>query len=166
MAKILISACLLGERVKYDGGDNLQDSSILKDWSERDMLIPICPEMAGGLPTPRPPAEIQGQDGHAVLDGTAKVQTNDGRDVTPEFVSGAQAALEAARLHNVSLAVLKARSPSCGNEYIYNGQFSGIKKPGSGVTAALLERHGVKVFNEDQIQEAALWLETKLKLFP
>jgi uncharacterized protein YbbK (DUF523 family) len=108
-------------------------------------LIPVCPEESGGLPTPRPPAEIVGGDGNDVLDGTAKVMTDDGTDVTEAFLKGAHHALEAAQSNGATHVILKARSPSCGCGDIYDGTFSGTLTSGDGVTTALLKRHGIIV---------------------
>jgi len=166
MGKILISACLIGELVKYDGGHNRSEHQIIQDWMQQDLLSPLCPEMAGGLPAPREPAEIQNGDGNAVLDGTARVLTVSGQDVTAQFLAGAEKMLQLALSLNIKVAVLKARSPSCGNDTIYNGQYNHTQIPGSGVTAALLKRHDIAVFNEDQIKEAADWLDANLKLLP
>jgi uncharacterized protein YbbK (DUF523 family) len=108
-------------------------------------LIPVCPEESGGLSTPRPPAEIVGGDGDAVLDGKAKVMTADGTDVTEAYLRGAHHALEMAQSHGATHVILKARSPSCGCDTIYDGTFSGTLTSGDGVTTALLKRHGITV---------------------
>ncbi len=161
MHKILISACLLGRPVRYDGRARHPDdpTHLLDRWRREDRLVPICPEVSGGLPVPRPPAEIVGGDGNDVLDGRAHLLTADGRDVTAPFLAGAQAALAMAQEHDVALAILKARSPSCGSHQIYDGSFSSTLRPGSGATAALLRRHDIPVFTEDQLAAAALLLE-------
>ncbi|MFB6375481.1 MAG: DUF523 domain-containing protein, partial [Bradymonadaceae bacterium] len=144
---ILVSACLLGESVRYDGTDNRVPSSVLERWRLDDRVVPFCPEVAGGLSTPRPPAEIVGGDGFDVLDGEARVETDQGRDVTDEFERGARGALEAARRAGARVAVLKDGSPSCGSNYVYDGTFSDEKNTGGrGVTAALLARHDVRVY--------------------
>ncbi|GAA4103740.1 DUF523 domain-containing protein [Actinomadura miaoliensis] len=163
MEKILVSACLLGSRVRYDGGAKRVDDRLLERWREEGRLVSFCPEVSGGLPVPRPPAEIVGSgpsaDGTAVLDGTAQVVTDAGTDVTESFVRGARLALEAARRSGARLAILKEGSPSCAGHRIYDGTFSGTTTPGVGVTTALLERAGVRVFNEDELQSAAAYLE-------
>ncbi|EFF89355.1 LOW QUALITY PROTEIN: conserved hypothetical protein, partial [Streptomyces sp. e14] len=105
----------------------------------------FCPEVAGGLPTPRRPAELVGGDGQDVLDGTARVVDDTGRDVTAEFLAGARRALEAARRTGCTEALLMPRSPSCGRGEVYDGSFTGALTRGDGVTAALLERHGITV---------------------
>lgn len=158
-AKILVSACLLGEPVRYDGSGNEIDSAILADWRRQGCVVAFCPEVAGELGTPRPPAEIVGGTGGDVLAGTARVETKEGEDVTGAFLSGARAALEAAREADADAALLKSGSPSCGSRAIYDGTFSSSKRPGRGVTAALLERHGIRVFREDEIEQASRYLE-------
>lgn len=145
MQKILMSACLLGAKVRYDGGDCAQENALIQKWLAEDRIITLCPEMAGGLPTPRPPAEMIEE----------KVMTNTGIDVTTEFHKGAELALTICQKHQIKFALLKARSPSCGNIQIYDGTFSRTLIEGQGITAALLTAHGVKVFNETQLQELA-----------
>lgn len=142
--KILVSSCLLGMKVRYDGKDNKQEASIWDEWHKQGRLVAICPEMAGGLPTPRPPAE---QNGNRVI-------TNTGEDVAQAYQKGAELALALCQKHDIKIAVLKARSPSCGNKEIYDGSFSNKKILGQGVTAALLTQHGVRVFNESEVLEA------------
>lgn len=151
---ILISACLLGRNVKYSGGNNL--CPWLAKYYNTDDFIVICPECFGVLPIPRPPAEIQGGSGEDVLNGSAKVTDKDGKDVTQNFISGAQKALAYAKKHNASCAILKARSPSCGCSMIYDGTFSGGKKAGNGVTAALFLQNGIKVYTEETVTEEEL----------
>ncbi|MFI8746016.1 DUF523 domain-containing protein [Pseudomonas sp. NPDC077186] len=154
MHKILVSRCLLGHRVRYDGGAHGPFDQ-LQRWLDEGRVVALCPEVAGGLPTPRPPAEIRGGQGALVLDGQLPVLTVEGADVTAAFVSGAEQALALVREHGIRLALLKARSPSCGNLENYDGSFGGVRVPGEGVTAALLRRAGIKVFNEAQLDEAA-----------
>jgi uncharacterized protein YbbK (DUF523 family) len=154
MEKILVSRCLLGHRVRYDGGASGPFDQ-LQQWLDEGRVVPLCPEVAGGLPTPRAAAEIPGGQGAQVLDGDAAVITTDGEDVTVQFLSGAHQALDLVREHGIRIAVLKANSPSCGNLLTYDGTFSGVKVSGEGVTAALLKRHGVRVFNELELAEAA-----------
>ncbi len=143
---LLVSGCLLGLCCRYDGGT--QPHPPLQALAAQGRAIPICPEVAAGLPTPRPPAEIRGGDGGHVLDGRARVVRADGTDVTAAFVAGAEAALQLARRYGVTEAVLKSYSPSCGVGRIYDGTFSGRLMPGDGVTAALLERAGIAVKKE------------------
>ena len=111
--------------------------------------------MAGGLPTPRPPAEIQDSKvGSVVLNRDAVIKTNTGQDVTDEFILGAQKTLALAQKHHIRVAILKAKSPSCGSSVIYDGTFSRKLIPGMGVTATLLNQHDILVFDEDHIDEA------------
>lgn len=143
----LVSACLLGLPCRYDGGSCPVPA--LQSLAARGRAIPICPEVSGGLPTPRPPAEIQGGDGQDVLDGRARVVRQDGTDVSAAFIAGAQAALDLARRCGIERAVLKAHSPSCGVGLIYDGTFQGRLTRGDGVTAALLQREGIAVITEE-----------------
>jgi uncharacterized protein YbbK (DUF523 family) len=143
----LVSACLLGIPCAYDGGAHPQSELIAL--AARGLVVPICPEVAGGLPAPRPPAEIVGGDGDDVLDGQARVVTVEGEDVTAAYLRGAECALATARRHGITTAILKQRSPSCGSACIYDGTHSGYLVTGQGVTAALLRRHGVTVWSEE-----------------
>src|SRR3989344_4853875 len=157
MQKILVSRCLLGQRGRYDGGGP-GPVRLLERWQQEGRIVPLCPEVAGGLPTPRAPAEIAGGQGAKVLDGQLPVLTVSGEDVTAAFVDGAEQALALVAQHGIRLALLKARSPSCGNRENYDGSFSGTKVAGEGVTAAALRRAGVQVFSEEELPaaEAAL----------
>ncbi|SEC70753.1 DUF523 domain-containing protein [Pseudomonas anguilliseptica] len=157
MQKILVSRCLLGQRVRYDGGAH-GPFSLLERWQQDGRIVPLCPKVAGGLPTPRASAEIASGQGAQVLDGLLPVLTVDGEDVTAAFVDGAQQALALVAQHGIRIALLKARSPSCGHRENYDGSFSGIKVAGEGVTAAALHRAGVQVFSEEELPaaEAAL----------
>ncbi|WP_053124813.1 DUF523 domain-containing protein [Pseudomonas sp. P1.31] len=157
MEKILVSRCLLGHRVRYDGGASGPFDS-LEQWIAEGRVVPLCPEVAGGLPTPRAAAEIPGGQGAEVLDGTAAVITTEGEDVSAQFLDGARQALALVQKHGIRVAVLKANSPSCGNLLTYDGTFSGVKVTGEGVTAALLKRHGVQIFSELELAEAAVAL--------
>lgn len=155
MQFVLVSACLLGSPVRYDGAHKRSGSEVLQHWLAEGRVISVCPEVAGGLPVPRPPAEISaGAGGTKVLAGLAKVVNPQANDVSAEFIAGAKHALEQAQLKGVRLAVLKEGSPSCGSSYIYDGSFSGTKVPEKGVTSSLLESSGVKVFSEEQFTEA------------
>ena len=159
MIRVLISSCLLGEPVRYHGGDAACSHEVLLRWAEEERVVPFCPEVEAGLGVPRPPAEIRGGDGLAVLDGRAQVVSRSGDLLTEEFLCGAAGALEACRRHGVGLAVLTERSPSCGSGSIYDGTFSGETRAGGGVTTALLERHGVPVFAPSALEEAQRLLE-------
>ncbi len=139
MAKILVSACLLGVECRYKG-DSCPCQKVI-DLIDGNELIPVCPEQAGGLPTPRTPSERVGD----------KVIMQDGNDVTAEYRKGADTALYLARKFNVDYAVLKANSPSCGKGMIYDGTFTGSKCEGNGVTAELLINNGYTVYTENDI---------------
>lgn len=143
---IIISSCLAGLATRYDGRDNFQEG-IAKLLKEGKAVL-VCPEQLGGLPTPRPPAEIVGGNGEDVLEGKAKVMTSGGIDVTEEFIRGAEQTLKTAQAVNAKSAILKESSPSCGSNLIYDGTYSKTKQPGFGVTAALLRRHGIEVYSE------------------
>jgi len=157
--KILISACLLGERVRHDGSSAQVISTVIEIWQKENRFIPVCPEVLGGLSVPRPPAEIQTGDGFAILDGNSRVLTVEGKDVTHQFIDGAQKAYRLAVENNARLAIFKDKSPSCGVRRIFNGEFSGNLIPGKGVTTALLERKGIKVFSEMEINRALEYLQ-------
>ncbi len=155
---LLVSACLVGIPCRYDGGSCSHDQ--LQALAAQGDVLPFCPEVAGGLPTPRPPAEIRGGDGGDVLplvpgpkdqgEGRARVVNIEGKDVTAEFLAGAQKALRVTHRWDIKEAVLKARSPSCGVGQIYDGSFSGRLAEGDGVTAALLKREGIIVKSEGE----------------
>ncbi|NWB25681.1 DUF523 domain-containing protein [Pseudomonas gingeri] len=155
--KIMVSRCLLGHLVRYDGGASGPYAQ-LAAWQAEGRVVALCPEVAGGLPTPRAAAEIPGGQGAQVLEGLARVITTEGEDVSAAFLDGARQALELVRRHGIRIAVLKANSPSCGNLLTYDGTFSGVKVPGEGVAAALLKQAGVRVFSELELSEAALAL--------
>ncbi|NTZ96134.1 DUF523 domain-containing protein [Pseudomonas koreensis] len=157
MQKILVSRCLLGHRVRYDGGTS-GPFDVLEQWIAEGRVVPLCPEVAGGLPTPRAAAEIPGGQGTDVLDGKAAVITTEGENVSAQFLDGARQALALVQKHGIRVAVLKANSPSCGNLLTYDGTFSGVKVSGEGVTAALLKRHGVQVFSELELSQASMAL--------
>ena len=144
--KILVSECLYGGRVvRYDGGDvPLLDPVFLK-WKEEGRLVPVCPEVFGGLPTPRPDAQRKGD----------KVITCEGVDVTVPFLKGAEEALRLAKAEDVCFCIMKADSPSCGSKEIYDGTHTGNKCPGQGLTVELLRNAGFTVFDEEDVAEAA-----------
>lgn len=140
---ILVSACLLGTPCRYDGASRpCGELARLEVLGHR--LIPVCPEVMGGLPTPRPPAELQ-RDGRVV--------DRAGKDVTEAYRLGAEEVLELARAHRCTLAVLKERSPSCGFGKIYDGSFTGTVVPGNGVAAQALAAEGVAIWGESRIEE-------------
>ena len=153
--KVLISACLVGQAVRYDGGHQRLDHPHIRSWQQAGRVVPCCPEVLGGLPCPRQPAEICGGTGRDVVQGAAAVKTGAGDDVTAAFVAGARAALELAQVHGITLALLCQRSPSCGSRQVYNGRFEGVLIPGMGVTTALLRDHGIRVFGPEEIESVA-----------
>ncbi|KQQ58396.1 purine nucleoside phosphorylase [Rhizobium sp. Leaf311] len=151
-SKILISACLLGHAVRYDGKGKPLAHPAIERWKQEGRLVTICPEMAGGMAVPRPPAEIEnGASGLDVLEGRARVIEITGGDVTSQFIDGAQKALAFAKDHGCAYALLIDGSPSCGSVAIYDGSFSGRKQAGNGVTAALLSQAGIAVFSPANI---------------
>ena len=151
MYPILVSACLLGLPVRYDGRIMLYENTQLTRWLREGRLISVCPEISAGLPTPRPASEIVNGDGKAVLAGKACIKDINGNDVTDYFIKGAMAVLRVALSFSVRTAILKENSPSCACHSVYDGSFSGVLKPGQGVTAALLHKNGVAVFSENEI---------------
>ena len=136
---VLVSACLLGVSCRYDGESKPCDDVI--KLREKYILIPICPEVDGGLPTPRTPSERVGD----------KVLMRDGKDVTENYRRGAEYAREKAKEYNCTMAILKARSPSCGSGKIYDGSFSGTLIDRDGVCAELLKKNGISVYTEEEI---------------
>jgi len=151
--RILISACLLGERVRYHGGDARSEHPTLRRWQDEGRLVPLCPEVTGGLATPRPAAEI------IVTPEGRRVLTAAGTDVTRAFERGADAAAHACAAHGIRIAILKDCSPSCGSRTIYDGTFSGRQVDGEGVTATRLRAAGVRIFSEFEIDSAAACLQ-------
>lgn len=141
MKPLLISRCLLGDACRYDGQSKPLPAETLQALRARYELIPVCPEVLGGLPTPRTPSERQGD----------RVVMQTGADVTAEYRRGAMEALRLAQARNVCAAVLKERSPSCGKGKIYDGTFTGTLKEGNGVTAEVLMDAGFAVYGESEI---------------
>lgn len=144
---ILVSSCLAGLEVRYNGTHSLDHK--IRKLVEANKAVMVCPEVLGGLSTPREPAEIVGGDGADVLDGKAQVLTQSGQDVSEPFIKGAYITLRKALEVGASVVVLKEYSPSCGSTMIYDGDFQGRKIAGDGVTSALLKRHGFRVVSED-----------------
>ncbi len=141
METILVSACLLGCACRFDGRANFNEQiSLLR---EKYKVIIVCPEVDGGLPVPRTPSEIQGD----------KVINKLGEDKTLNFKRGAEIALKAAQKHGAKIAILKAKSPSCGSGKIYDGTFTSTLIDGDGFTTRLLKKHGISVYNETNFQE-------------
>ena len=139
--RILVSACLLGVGCRYDGQSNQLPQ--LEQLMKKHTCIPVCPEIFGGLPNPRVPAERQGN----------KVITRDGQDVTENFIRGTAEVLRLADLYHCKAALLKERSPSCGSGQIYDGTFTKTLTEGDGLTAQMLKKKGITVYGESQIQE-------------
>lgn len=146
-----ISACLGGIACRYDGGSN--EITALKKLVETGQAVMICPEVLGGLPTPRHPAEIRGGDGFDVWLDQAKVMDNAGNDVTEAFKQGAIKAFEEMQKQGITGLVLKERSPSCGSSLIYDGSFSGTRIKGVGVATAYFIQQGLPVYSEENWQE-------------
>ena len=146
--KVLISACLLGDNVKYSGGNNLTPELVTLLEKYNVDIIKVCPECFGGLPIPRVPSEIKGN----------KVFSNDGRDITEEFLDGAEKTYEVANREHADFAILKERSPSCGSSYIYDGSFSGKVIEGQGFTARKLNEENIIVFSEENLKEIEKYL--------
>lgn len=143
---ILVSACLLGEKCRYNCGHSLDP--VLIESLKQVKVIPVCPEVLGGLPVPREPSEIMGGDGVMVLKGKAEVRKeNSTQDLTPFFLEGANKTWRLAKTFDVKTAVFKEKSPSCGVTLIYDGSFQGRLHPGAGVTTALLRKKGVLVYS-------------------
>ena len=145
MKKLLISSCLLGVPCRYDGKS--KPVPLPKELTDNFELIPVCPEVLGGLPTPRAPAEIVSR-----VAGEIKVVNSEGTDVTQNYLSGAIKALEIAKANGCAYALLKEKSPSCSGGQVYDGTFSRILTNGDGVTAGLLKSNGIKVFGESEIE--------------
>ncbi|WP_354622750.1 DUF523 domain-containing protein [Psychromonas sp. MME2] len=148
--KILISACLLGERVRYDGKINKLEDPLIMQWQQKKWLLPVCPEVCGGLATPRAAAEIQ-------VDGSIK--TASGEDVSVAFKLGAQKTLQLALENKVKVAILTEKSPSCGSSLRYDGSFNRTLVNGEGCTAKLLRAHNIAVFNQFNLADAQAYLQ-------
>ena len=159
MPRILVSACLLGQPVRYDGRAKPLHDRLLATWQAQGWLVPLCPEVAAGLPTPRAPAEIApGTTARDVLAGRGRVLGATGDDVTRAFVAGARFALQVAQDRGCGAALLTDGSPSCGSTRVYDGHHAGQRVPGAGVTAQVLRDHGIAVFAPHQIADLAEWL--------
>ncbi len=140
MEKILISACLIGDKCKYDGKSNY--NPLIKELLEYYELVPFCPEVEGGLSTPRDPSEIK----------EGSVYSSSGRDVTHQFEKGADLAYNICLYLGITTAILKDKSPSCGSKQIYDGTFKGRLINGMGMTARYLSEKGVKIYTENDIE--------------
>ncbi len=142
--KLLISSCLLGNNVKYNGGNNILSIEVLEKLRNKYELYLCCPEVDGGLPTPRIPCEIVSQD-------PVKVINKENEDKTEQFLLGANKALQICKQNNIKIALLKSNSPSCSNKYVYDGTFNSKKIQGKGVSAQILMNKGIVVYSEDEI---------------
>lgn len=149
--KLLISRCFLGVECAYDGTSKLIPE--IDAISEVFDLVDVCPEVDGGLMTPRTPSEISGGDGIDVLEQRARVLSSSGEDRTKIFTKGANIALKLAKKNSVKSALMKAKSPSCSNCGVYDGTFCGKLVSGSGVAAAILKKNGIIVYNEFQVDK-------------
>ena len=147
--KVLISACLLGDNVKYSGGNNLTPELVTLLEKYNVKIVKICPEYFAGLPIPRVPSEIS-ED---------KVFSKDGRDITEEFLSGAEKTFKIAKENQIDFAILKERSPSCGSSYIYDGSFSGKVIQGQGLTVRKLNEENIVIFSEENLEEIEKYLQ-------
>lgn len=155
---LLVSACLIGNPVRYDGRC-CSDALPQKLLAVCGRIYPVCPESEGGLPCPRPPAEIRkAEKNHQTI-----VISKDGKNVTENFELGAQKALDICKNNGIQIAVLKSKSPSCGRDAVYDGSFSGRLIQGDGMTVRLLKQHGIKVFNEKEIREAVEYIASLCK---
>jgi len=159
--KILVSACLMGFKIRYNGSEKAQIVDTLARWQQEQRLVVHCPELAAGLPTPRPPAEIFAADGKDVMQERARIIENTGQDVTEHYQLAAWMALRAAQESGCTAALLTDGSPTCGSQFIYDGSFTGQRKSGMGVAATLLTEHGIKVFADTQLAELVAWIEEK-----
>lgn len=148
---MLLSACLAGVECTYKGEGKPRPWAIRLVAQGR--AVPVCPEVAGGLPVPRPEAEIHGGEGGDVLRGAARVRDIGGADVTDAYLAGARIAVNAARRAGATVAVLKARSPACGCGAIYDGSFSDRLRDGDGVAAAALKEEGLTVVSDEEVTE-------------
>ena len=146
--KVLISACLLGDNVKYSGGNNLTPKLVTLLEKYNVDIVKVCPECFGGLPIPRVPSEIKEN----------KVFSKDNRDVTEKFLTGAEKTLKIAKENQIDFAILKERSPSCGSTYIYDGNFSGKIIEGQGVATRKLNEENIIVFSEENLEEIEKYL--------
>jgi uncharacterized protein YbbK (DUF523 family) len=159
-SKILISACLMGLPVRYNGSAKPLAHEAVERWKMEGRLITLCPELSAGFQVPRPPAEIEnGMDGDDVLDGLARVVELSGGDVSTAYIEGAQVALDVALKNGCSHALLIDGSPSCGSGFVYDGSFSGVRHAGEGVTAALLRRNGIAVYSDREVERLVAALE-------
>lgn len=149
--KILVSACLMGFKVRYNGCEKPFVAETLERWQQEQRLVTHCPELAAGLTTPRLPAELNGGDGSVALSGSARILESDGSDVTQSYLLAAWLALNTAQENGCRFALMTDGSPTCGSTKIYDGNFQGTTLAGQGVAAALLQQHGIEVYAEHQL---------------
>ena len=159
--KILVSACLMGFKIRYNGSEKAQLIEKMRQWQQEQRLVIHCPELAAGLPTPRAPAEIFNADGKTVMQEQARILDNTGLDVTNHYQLAAWMALRAAQESGCTAALLTDGSPTCGSQFIYDGSFTGQRKSGMGVAASLLAEQGIRVFSETQLAELVAWIEER-----
>lgn len=160
MHKILVSGCLNGRPIRFNSTNVSVESEIWDRWESEGRLVAFCPELAAGFPVPRAPAEIVGSTASVVLQGRGRVEEDNGTDVTELFVEGARLAAQRAKAEGCVMAVLTDGSPSCGATYIYDGTFTGGTVEDMGVTAQHLADEGLRVFPEDQLDEADRYLRS------
>ncbi|MGI9624118.1 MAG: DUF523 domain-containing protein [Acidimicrobiales bacterium] len=160
MRKVLVSGCLNGRPIRFNSTNVAVESDIWDRWESEGRLVAFCPELAAGFPVPRAPAEIVGSTASVVLEGRGRVEEDNGTVVTDMFVAGARSAAQRAMAEGCVVAVLTDGSPSCGTTYTYDGTFTGGTVEGMGVTAQLLQNHGLRVFPEGQIDEADRYLRS------
>lgn len=163
MIRVGLSGCFAGFNCRFDGYgfkdfdlESLRTALKAKLQVNEIEFFPVCPEQLGGMTTPREPSEILNADGLDVIEGRSTVISKSGIDVTESFLRGANETLNFAKKFNIKCFVLKQRSPSCGSKEIYTGKFDGSKRPGGGVTTALLEQNGIKVYSEELISKKAI----------
>lgn len=155
-ARILVSSCLLGQPVRYDGKAKKLQHVLLEQWRAEGRLVAFCPEVAAGLPTPRPPAELEPD---SAAKPQARILDATGNNLSKAFYKGAELALAKAQQSGCQFALLTDGSPSCGSTWVYDGHFTGTKRIGQGVVAAYLQQHGLQVFDEARIEELAARIE-------
>lgn len=139
--KIAVSSCLLGIKCKYNGESNFNIK--IDKLREKHTIVPICPEVLGGLSTPRVPSEIIG----------SKVINQNGVDVTLNYINGAKKALDILKENNIDVVILKSKSPSCGKDYIYDGSFTHTLVNGDGITTRLFKKNGIKIYSENDFED-------------
>jgi uncharacterized protein YbbK (DUF523 family) len=149
MKKILVSQCLYGEKiVRYDAGEKALTDPLFLKWKKEGRLVPVCPEVAGGLPVPRPEAQRVGD----------RVMRKSGEDISAAYIKGAEMAVELAAENGIEVAIMKDGSPACGSSRIHDGSFSGRKIPGEGICVEYLRKAGIKVFNEKECEKVEKYL--------